>query len=301
MGQLFTVLFNVLVPVFALVLLGCMVGPRLQFDARTLSRFAYFVLTPAFVFSMLSTARIEAAHATRMIGYISAVYIATALIGFGAARLLRRSAQMTTIYIMVAIFGNVGNFGLPIVQFALGKDALVPGTIYFISNIVLAFVVCVAAANFGKGSSLRAMTAVLRTPALIALAPALAWNWSDRSIPAFLARPIDLLASALIPTMLIVLGVQLASAGIPRLNFDMVLASFIRLVGGALLGFALLAPFGLTGLEGNVGVLQSSMPAAVLISIIALENDIMPEFVTATVLFSNLLSAVTLTVVLTLL
>ncbi|HEU5012951.1 MAG TPA: AEC family transporter [Roseiflexaceae bacterium] len=301
MGQLFAVLFNVLVPVFALVLLGYMVGPRLQFDARTLSRFAYFVLTPAFVFNMLSTARVEAAQATRMVGYISAVYIATAVVAFIAARLLRRSAQMTTIYVMVAIFGNVGNFGLPIVQFALGKNALVPGTIYFIANIVLAFVVCVAAANFGRGSSLRAMGAVLRTPALLALVPALAWNWSDAPIPAFLARPIDLLASALIPTMLIVLGVQLASAGVPRLDFDMVFASLIRLVGGALLGFALLAPFGLAGLEGHVGVLQSSMPAAVLISIIALENDIMPEFVTATVLFSNLLSAITLAIVLILL
>ena len=301
MPQLATVFFNVLVPVFALVLLGYVAGPHLQLEARTLSRYAYFVLTPAFVFSTLSTAHIEAAQATRMIGYISVVYIGTALIGFSAARLLHRSAQMTAVYIMIGTFGNVGNFGLPIVQFALGRNALVPGAIYFIANIVLAFVVCVAAANFGKGGTLRAMGAVLRTPALIALVPALVWNWLNVSVPAFLARPIDLLAAARIPTMLVVLGVQLASAGIPRLNFDMALSSCIRLIGGPLLGFALLVPFGLAGLEGDVGVLQASMPAAVLVSIIALENNIMPEFVTATVLFSNLVSALTLTVVLTLL
>ena len=43
------------------------------------------------------------------------------------------------------------------------------------------------------------------------------------------------------------------------------------------------------------------MPAAVLVSIIALENRLLPEFVTAAVLFSNLASIVTLTIVLFLL
>jgi hypothetical protein len=42
------------------------------------------------------------------------------------------------------------------------------------------------------------------------------------------------------------------------------------------------------------------MPAAVLASIIALENDLLPEFVTTTVLFSTLASIVTLTLVLAL-
>jgi len=45
-------------------------------------------------------------------------------------------------------------------------------------------------------------------------------------------------------------------------------------------------------------VLQAAMPAAVLASIIAVENDLLPEFVITTVLFSTLLSIVTLTVVL---
>ena len=43
------------------------------------------------------------------------------------------------------------------------------------------------------------------------------------------------------------------------------------------------------------------MPAAVLVSIIAFENDLLPEFVTAAVLFSTLASVATLTVVVTLL
>lgn len=59
-------------------------------------------------------------------------------------------------------------------------------------------------------------------------------------------------------------------------------------------------PFGITGLERSVGIMQSSMPMAVLTSIIAAENDLMPAFVTATILFSTLVSVLTLTVVIAL-
>jgi predicted permease len=114
------------------------------------------------------------------------------------------------------------------------------------------------------------------------------------------SRPVALLAGALIPTMLVALGAQLAAAGIPRPNLDMALASAVRLLVGPALALALAAPFGLAGVERGVGVLQASMPAAVLASIIALENDLLPEFVTTTVLFSTLASIVTLTFVLTL-
>ena len=300
-AQLLSIFLNVLGPVFLLVLLGYLVGPRLQFDTRTLSRFAYFVLTPAFVFNILSRTRIEAGLATRMIGFISLVYIGSIVIALVIARLSRRSLKMTAAYVMIAAFGNVGNFGLPIVQFASGPESLGAATIYFLANLVLAFVVCVAAANVSRGFNIAMVGQVFRTPALIALLPALLVNWSQIAMPLVVMRPVELLAGALIPTMLVVLGAQLANAGIPRLSFDMLMASGIRLVSGPLLAFGLIGWFGLGGIERQVGILQASMPAAVLVSIIAAENDLLPEFVTATVLFSNLASIISLAIVIALL
>jgi malate permease and related proteins len=295
------VFLNVLAPVFLLMLLGYLAGPRLQLEARTLSRFAYFILTPAFVFNVLSQAQIEAALAGRMIGLISLVYLGSILIAFVVARLLRRTPQMTAAYVMIAAFGNVGNFGLPIIQFAEGPEALGASIIYFLANLVLAFVVCVAAANFSRGFSLSMVSQVLRTPALIALAPALLVNWSGLSLPLVASRPLELLSNALIPTMLVVLGAQLAAAGLPRIGMDLLVSSAIRLISGPALAFPLAGWLGLTGIERNVGILQSSMPTAVLVSIIAMENDLLPEFVTTTVLFNNLASMISLAVVLALL
>jgi malate permease and related proteins len=297
MTDLLGIFLNVLVPVFALVTLGYTFGPRLQLETRTLTRLAYFILTPAFVFNILSRTRIEAQLAGRMVAFISVVYLGSILLAFVVAKLLRRSSAMTAAYVMIAAFGNVGNFGLPIVQFAAGPESLGAATVYFLANLVLAFVVCVTAANFSRGPSLAMAGQVFRTPALLALAPALLVNWSGITMPEVLIRPLDLLSGAMIPTMLIVLGSQLAGAGLPKLSADLLISSGIRLLSGPLLAFAMVGWFALPAMERNVGILQASMPTAVLVSIIAMENQLLPEFVTATVLFSNLVSILTLAIV----
>jgi malate permease and related proteins len=297
---LLNVIFNVLFPVFALVAIGYAAGRKLQLDARTLSRFSYFILTPAFVFGYMSQASVGVGEAARMIGFVSAVYLGSTLIAYVTARLLKRDPRMTAAYVMLAVFGNVGNYGLPITKFSQGEAALVPGAIYFLANLVLAFVVCVWAAN-AQGSKWRAALSVLKTPALIALVPAVVFNAFDLQPPLALSRPIELLSGALIPTMLVTLGAQLAANGLPKPDSDMLIATAIRLLSGPILAFGLVGLFGIEGLARNVGIIQSSMPTAVLVSLIALEYKVLPSFVTATVLLSNVLSVATLAVVLTLL
>ncbi len=297
---LLEIFFNNVMPVFVLVMIGYFVSGRLGLEGRTLTRFAYYVLVPAFVYNIMSGARMEAHLALRMIGFILLVHVAVALLGFGVGKLLRRSPEMVGAYVVIAVFGNVGNFGLPIIEFRLGSDALVAATFYFLAITMVAFVVAVAAANWHRGGGVGAAWAVFKTPALIALVPSLLVNWSGVDLPAFVERSTSLLAGAMIPTMLVTLGVQLAAMKQIRFSADVVIASAIRLIGGPVLAAVIVIPFGLTGLERAAGILQAGMPAAVLATIIALEHKLLPDFVTTTVLFSTLSSLLTLTVLLAL-
>jgi malate permease and related proteins len=299
-AQLLTLFINVLVPVALLVLAGYVAGPRLGLDARTLSRTAYFVLIPAFTFSVLSTANVTGAVASRVIGYAVVVHLGCTLLALIIARLTRRSPEMTTAYVLVAVFGNVGNFGIPIVQFRYPADQVATelGTVYFLAISTLAFAVSVAAAGWQRGGIGSALLSVLKTPALLALPPALLVNWLGIELPPVVARPLGLLATAMIPVMLVALGVTLAGVGLPKLTLDLPLSNIARLLGGPLIALALAPLFGLTGLERSIGVLQASMPAAVLASIIATEYDVLPGFVIASVFFSTVASLLTLTLVL---
>jgi malate permease and related proteins len=293
--ELASIFLNVVTPVFALLLIGALAGRWLELDTRTLTRFAYFLLTPAFVFNIIGKADVSAALALRMIGFIAVVEIGLALLGFLVARLLRRPSKMVGAYILIAVFGNVGNFGLPLIEFRLGEEALIPATVFFVSVSMIAFTIGVAAATGSQGSKLNALFSVLRTPAIIALPFALLFN-ATGGPPLFLDRIAGLLGGAMVPTMLVTLGVQLTQMKNFHFSADMFIASGVRLLGGPLLAFLLVLPFGLAGLERGAGILQASMPAAALASIIALEHDLLPDFVTPTVLLSTLLSLVTLTV-----
>ena len=296
--QVAAIFANVITPVFGLVIIGYIAGPRLNLTAQTLSRFAYFILLPAFVFNVISAAEVQARLVIQMIIFIVVVHIGCALVGFIVARLLQRSAKMIAAYVLIAVFGNVGNFGLPIIEFRLGAEAIVAATIYFLAIITIAFIIGVAAANWHQGGRWTPMLAVFKTPALIAIVPALLLNWIDFEPPLFMSRIIILLAGGMIPTMLVALGVQLASMQTWQISPDMLIATLVRLIAGPALAIVLAMPFGLTGIERGAGIFQAGMPAAVLASIIALEYNLLPDFVTTTVLFSTLLSVITLTLLL---
>jgi len=298
-GGIFLVFLNVVTPVFILVVIGYFVGPRLKIDARSLSRTAYFVFIPAFVFNIISEAKIDSGLTLQMLSFIFVAQIAVALLGFLVGKALRQSREITAAFVLIATFGNVGNFGLPLIVFRLGETARTFATVYFVATVFISFVICVGVASWARSGGVTAVFSVFKTPALIALIPALVFNITDVEVPIFLSRLSGLLGQAMIPVMLITLGVQMGEIPKIKINFNVFAASTVRLIGGPVLALLIVPYFGLEGLERRTGILQAAMPAAVLASIIALEYKLLPEFVTTTVLFSTLYSILTLTVILT--
>jgi malate permease and related proteins len=300
LGQLPSVFLDVVAPVFAVVGLGWALGPRLGLEARTMSRAAYHLFVPAFTFDVIARSDVPMASAARMVAFAAVAHLAFAALAFGVARALRRSAEITAAYMMIAVFGNVGNFGLALVRFRFGEAALAPATIYYVAITVTAFVVCVGAAGWVRGGHLSAIGSVLRTPALWVVPPAALVSAGVVALPLSVSRSVGLLGSAMIPTMLLALGLQLAEAGRLRVTSDVVWATALRLVAAPLAAAAFAVPFRLGELERATGILQSGTPAAVLVAIIAVQHGIAPPFVTTAVIASTLCSLATLTVLLAL-
>ena len=295
---LLSVFLDVVAPVFAVVGLGYLAGPRLALEARTLSRTAYWVFVPAFTFSVISRAEVPLGRGLRIALFVLATHAVFALLGWGVARLLRRPREVTAAYVMLAVFGNVGNYGLALLQFRLGAEALLPATLYFVVSLLVSFTVCVGIAAAVRGGKARAILSVLRTPALLAAVPAVLVSATQLRLPLLVTRTAGLLGDAMIPTMLLALGLQLAEARALRPSRDVLVATALRLAVSPAVAAVLAVPFGLTGADRAACVLQAAMPAAVLVAIISGEYGVAPGFVTATVFFSTLLSLPVLTLLL---
>lgn len=298
LSHLATVFVDVVAPVFGIVALGYAAGPRIGLEARTLSRAAYYVFVPAFTFSVISTADVPLARAARFAAYVAALHVAFAVLSWAVARLLRRSREVSAAFVMLGVFGNVGNYGLALVEFRLGAAALAPATLYFVVSLLVSFAVCVAAAAWVRGGGASAARSVLRTPALLAAVPAFAASAMHWTPPLVLSRAVGLLASAMIPTMLLALGLQLAEARALRPTRDVVVASALRLVASPALAALLAGAFRLAPLDRAAAIVQAGMPAAVLVAIISAEYAVAPGFVMATVFFSTVLSVPALTLLL---
>ncbi len=299
MLELASIFLNILLPVFALVLIGYLAGPRLGMEPRTLSKLAYYILVPAFIFNVFSKAEVQLDLALHMAAFFIVVTAGTIVVAFLAARLLGAGPQLVAAYVLIAAFGNVGNFGLPVIDFKVGSAGLLPASIFFLTGSTFGFLVGVMAATWNHGGTRwKAVWAAFTTPGVIAVLPAFLVNWLDLPMPMFVDRAVALMAGALIPIMLITLGIQLAGMGRPRIDRHVVTSSLVRLLISPALALLLVGFFGITGIERSVGIVQAAMPAAVLTSLIALEHDLIPDFVTTAVLFSTVASAITLTIVL---
>ena len=301
MSEIFFIFLNVVLPVFGVVVMGYLLGGRMQLQARTLTRTAYYVFVPAFIFQAISTANMQLDIAVKMVSFVVITHLATIIVAGGIGRGLGRPKKMIAAFVMIASFGNVGNYGLAMIRFHLGEAATVPATLYFVAITIVAFVVCVGAAGWAQGGSKGALWGVLKTPALWALPPALLVSMSDFTVPLMLTRMIGLLADAMIPVMLFALGLQLLEQRRVSLSADVWLASGIRLLLAPAFACAFAFLFALKPIEMAAGVLQSGMPTAILVAIIAKENDIVPDFVTSVVVVSTLASLVSLTILMVLL
>ena len=293
-----SIFINVLTPVFGLVAIGYLLGPRLQLETRTLSRIAYYVFVPAFVFHHISGAELILDHAGKLLVYIIAVHIIGALAGYTLARLLKRSKKKAAAFALIASFGNVGNFGVPIIIFHLGESAAVTATLYFIAINITAFIIGVGAASWIRGSGMSAISSVFKTPAIIVLIPALFFPVTNIEIPLMLSRIMELLSGAMIPVMLIAMGLSMTGSATIKIDPDVMLITGVRLTLLPFLALALALVFGISGIERDAAILQAGMPAAVLTWLIAVEHDLMPDFVFSVLVMSTICSLLTLTILL---
>ncbi|PLX94518.1 MAG: transporter [Desulfuromonas sp.] len=294
MTSFFAIFLNVIMPVFGIVMIGYLLGGRLALQAQTLTRAAYYVFVPAFIFQAISGSRIPLDDAAKMLCFIILVHLLAALLAGSFARIMGQTREMIAAFIMVSIAGNVGNYGLAMIHFRFGDDAVAPATLYYVALSITIFVVCVGAAGWAKGGGRGVLSGLLKTPAIWAAVPALLVSNSSFVVPLMLSRMIGLLAGAMIPVMLFSLGLQLLEQKQIRITREVLSASALRLIATPLLACLIAIPFSLNHLEYAAGVLQSAMPTAIMASIIAKEHGIAPHFVTTAVLVTTLASLVTL-------
>ncbi len=214
---------------------------------------------------------------------------------------MRLSRPETTAMLLVVMFVNGGNYGLTLNQLRYGQAGLDRAIIYFVVSTMLVFTLGVFIASLGKADRRQSLKRLITLPSFYAVTLAILVYTLSITIPKPILRGLELAGSAAIPTMLIVLGMQLADLKDPGRIRLAIPASLIRLLVAPMVAVIVASWIGLQGLNRSTAIIEASTPTAVINTILATEFEVRPGLVTATVVLSTLLSAITIPIVITLL
>jgi predicted permease len=239
--------------------------------------------------------------------FVLLVFVAVTLIAW-LLTIPQKSLSPTTrsAFVLGAMMGNTGNFGLPFVAFAFsqyGEQAVQISIIVFVTATLINQTLGIYIASSGTASVIQGIRNVLTVPVPYAAALGLAFNLAHINLPLPLNRALDLMAGAAMPLMLVLLGVQLSRISLQghlrQLVPALSLSAALRLIVGPAIciGIALLMNFG--GLPRNIALVQLSMPTAVTAALLATEFGSDVQFVSATILITTIASLLTLSLIMT--
>jgi predicted permease len=293
--ELFTTFTNNLLPILLIASAGYIVGKALPIDSRSIGRIVFYIFSPLLVFNLLVTSNLNFMQAISTFGFTATFILCMGIIAFGVGKFFKLERSHLLAVILTVGFGNTGNYGLPAVKFAFGDEALAIASIFFVATSILFNTGGVIIASLGHSDLKSAILGLFKIPSLYGVVLAVLVKWTGFQIPIPLARTIEIAANGAVPSMIVLLGLELTkiewSNNVRALSIGVVTKLFIAPVVGLIIA----SLFGFQGFERQANIIQAAMPAAVATTVVANEYRLESSLVTAIVFLGTILSPLTLT------
>lgn len=307
----FVQLVELSAPLFALVLLGYVIGRSPRWPpayAEALSKFLFAVPLPALLFRLGA----DLSRLPPVDGRVLVAFFGGCLVVFVLARLAGRFAfgldgVGQSVFALGGIFSNNVFLGIPLAKAAIGDEAMPSVGLVLVFNSLTLWTLATASVEWARHGSLslrgfgQTLKSVLLNPIVAAILSGAAFGLTGWTIPAPIDRPLAMLAEPAIPLSLVVLGMGLAQYGV-RSGWRIAAGiTLMKLVGQPVAVLGIAWAVGLPPLETQVVVLLAALPVGINVYLMAREFAAVEGPVATSMLASTLLAAVTVPLVLALL
>jgi predicted permease len=304
---------HVVLPVFAIVLLGYLAGRSGilgQPSTDALNRFVYFVALPALFF--VSMARVPIAETLNLrflVAYCGGLAATAAVAIAVARRVFPNRLGGLCLHGLTAIFANTGYMGIPLLITAYGEDAALPAIIATVLQgaVVMAIGIVVleidtSASGHARDIARDVFKGVVRSPLLVSAAGGLAVSGAGLALPAPVATFCDILGAAAAPCALFAIGLFMVGrsfrTGLGEVAWLVALKLLVQPLVTALLAFQLLD---MEPRWAESAVILAALPTGALVFVIAQQYGIFVQRSTAVIMISTVLAVATLSVLFNLL
>lgn len=297
MIELINIFINNIAPVLIVAGVGYIAGRKLQVESRSIGKLIFNVFSPALVFYALYDSKIDGGEFGLLIVGVGVFQVVMAALSYGLMRLQKAGKVERASVILSAFCLNGGNFGLSVASFAFGEAVLARAVVVYIGNTILNYTLGVFVASSGSQATMGALLNILRVPAFYATLAAFLLHGLHIELPPVVLRSVTVLKDAAIPSMLVLLGLQLSqSVQISRLKL-VGSGVLLKLLIAPLIGIGLALVFHLDNLGATAFILQVSMPTAVVTLILAKEYRLDESLMLNLIMATTLLSPISLSVI----
>lgn len=299
MVELFIILKDILLPIFIIMGIGFVMQKKFDLNLKTLARLNIYFVVPGFIFVKLHSTQISANLFVRIflffLLYVVVLFMISQLIG----KIVKMENGEKTTFSNSVMFFNSGNYGVPVNDLVFKSDPLamsIQVIMLTLQNIFL-FSYGIFSLQSIKVGKLKAALGYFKMPVLYAMLAGVATNVFNVTVPSFIWVPANYIADAMIGLALFTLGAQVAQikfkAGLSSVYYSLLL----RLAVGPMIALAIILVFKVDGIVAQALLIGSAMPTSVNSAVIAQEYDNHPDLAAQIVLFSTLISAITVSLV----
>lgn len=300
MNYLSMIFFNIVTPILVLLFIGGILQKKFSFNLKAMSQLITYCFMPAAVLLNLYETAVQLSLIGQVALFILFFIGSQMLLSHLIAKLLRLPKQEAAIFKNSVVLINSGNYGIPVAQMIFATQPI--GVAIQVIMVIFQNVTTYTYGLYNLISTAKSGKEILKDffkmPIIYALILGILLNMLHIPIPQPLYIPLNYVAEGFVAIALITLGAQISQIEM-RAMFNKVIfiSCFTRLIVGPALALLVIFALGLDGVVAQSLLIASAFPTSRNSSSLALEYDVESDTAAQTVLFSTIVSCLTVTVV----
>lgn len=300
MVYLSMIFFKIVAPILVLLVIGAILQRKFRFNLKALSQLITYCFMPAAVFVNIYETSIEMSVLGQITLFIVLFIGSQMLLSQLLAKLLKLDKKEGAVFKNSVVLINSGNYGIPVAQMIFATQPI--GVAIQVILVIFQNMTTYTYGLYNLISSTKSGLAIIRDflkmPIIHALILGAVLNYFNVPVPETFSIPLEHIADGFVAVALITLGAQLSTIEMRTMfNKTIFVSCFTRLVVGPAVALLIIFALGLDGVVAQSLFIASAFPTSRNSSSLALEYDIESATAAQTVLFSTIISCLTVTVV----
>ena len=290
-------LLLIVLPAFLIFGAGFIGQKLLKLDIKSISTMSLYLMLPFLTFDTFYSNELNVEYFYMFLfTFLLALIMSTLTVLFGF--FIKADKTQMSAMLLGTIFPNSGNYGAPVAMFAFGAIGFQYAVIFMVIHAFLMNTIGIFIASYGseKTTSIKdSLMRVIKMPVLYGFLFGVLFQLLHIELPSTIQDGISLVGSASIPTVMLILGMQLAEIKPQKFELKYVnTVTIFRMLISPLLAVVLVNFMPVNDMIKNVYILLAAMPIAANTTLLAVQFNVKPDLTSFTTLVTTLLSLVTI-------